>query len=340
MKIDIVFTYVDGNDEKWLKQKNKDHNNYYKSKKYTNKYNNKYNSNIDEIKYSIKSIEKYFKDYYNNIYFVTNNGKLPKCIKKKKNYYSILDSDLTGHRTYNSCSIEPYLHKIKGLSEYYLYFNDDMLLNKNTKLSDFINESGKLIWYEESNFFIKTANYFPIITKLYDFGDAGCNDSRIKLYKLLKLNNNPNPIAHCPRIFKKSLVYDFHKVFDKQLNEQKKRLFRSKNDFPFCDAFCFYYLNKNKIIYSNKYKTNILVQFDSNTISKLYNYIDKDSKFICIEDMRKNIFIDTHIKYLLDNELFSDNKHYNNNYIKIVILIVIFIFIILFYMSNYLKLLK
>ena len=31
--------------------------------------------------------------------------------------------------TFNSCAIELHLHRIKGLSEQFVYFNDDMVLN-------------------------------------------------------------------------------------------------------------------------------------------------------------------------------------------------------------------
>jgi hypothetical protein len=50
------------------------------------------------------------------------------------------------------------------------------------------------------------------------------------------------------------------------------------------------------------YKTRILVQFDNELLSKLLNKIDNYSKFICIEDVRKNSKVDYNIKKLLDRE--------------------------------------
>ena len=73
-KIDIVFTWVDYKDKEWIKKKNQDaikcNNNVMHN-------NNRYNSYLNEIKYAVRSIEKYFKNKYRNIYFVTNTGKLP-----------------------------------------------------------------------------------------------------------------------------------------------------------------------------------------------------------------------------------------------------------------------
>lgn len=292
--LDIIFTYVDHTDKKWLKQKLKDCN-------IKNYKINLYNSDLNEIKYSVESIKKYFKNNYRNIYFITNNGKLPYCIDKQDNYIPILYSSLVGNRTYNSCSIETSLHKIDNLSEYYLYFNDDVLLGKKTYISDFIDKkTNKLIWYTESNKIINFANKFPIITKIFDFGDNGCNESRNNLYKKLNYKKNPPPIAHCPKIFKKSIVIEFSKIFNKQIKKQKKKLLRSSSDFPFCDAFCFYNLKKNNIIYSNKYNTLILCQYNNNLLSFLYNKnITKNDKFICIEDMRKKKYIDKNVLNIL-----------------------------------------
>lgn len=297
MEIDIVFTYVDYEDKKWLMQKNEDLNQ-------PQILNNRFNSNLNEIKFAVMSIEKYFKNGYRNIYFVTNNGKLPKCINPQPNFFSILYSDLVGSKSYNSHTIESYLHKIHGLSEYYLYFNDDYILGNYVNISDFIHTSGKLIYYQESNPIIRLVSKLHFIANLFNLEDGGMNKARINLYEKLSLKPYPEPIAHSPKIFKKTMVEEFCKIFEKEIKTQKQRLFRSENDFPFIDAFCFYYLKQNKIIYTNKYKTLILCQFDNSLISELYNEKIKDEKFICIEDYRKENAVDNVVLKII-TEYFS-----------------------------------
>lgn len=296
--IDIVYTYVDFTDKKWLKQKMKDCN--IKNK---GTLNYRYNSNLEEIKYSVYSIEKYFKNKFRNIYFVTNNGKLPNCISPKDNYIPILDSDLVGYRTYNSTVIEANLHKIKGLSEYYLYFNDDMILMKKLKISDFIDKkTNKLIWYKETNKLFNLAtiksNIVSSILKIFTNADNGTIESRIRIYKMLKIDNN-SQMGHNPRIFKKSMVEKVCNKFKKEINKNIDRIIRSEKDFPFSDAFLFYFLKKNNIIFTDKYKTKILVQFDNKIISRIYNHMG-DYHFLCIEDTREKNEIDKNVKRLLD----------------------------------------
>jgi hypothetical protein len=301
MQIDIVFTYVDSTDKEWLKKKSKEKRIFLKEDKIKETpYNNSHDSSLEEIKYSVRSIIQYFKNNYRNIYFVTNNGKLPTFLKPHENLIPILDSELLGTTSYNSNTIETCLHKIPGLSEYYLYFNDDMMLTSKLQLSDLIKD-GKPIWYEETSKFINLFNNWPILSKLYDFGDSGCNLARQKTYDIIGLKHVPTPISHSPRIFKKSMVIDFCKIFKKEIDEQFERKFRSENDFCFVDAFCHYNKKHNQLIYSNKYKTNVLCQFDHNVLSRIYNWLD-NSKFLCIEDMRQGHHIDEYCLYLLKNK--------------------------------------
>ena len=304
MIIDIVFTWVDHTDKEWMKKKKQD------AIECNAKYNvnNRYNSNLNEIIWAIRSIEKYFKNKYRNIFFVTNAGKLPKFFKKCKNLIPIHDEDLVGTTSYNSCTIETCLHKIPDLSEYYLYFNDDMMLNKNLHIKDLITDDGKLIWYSESNKlfnnFMKIYSCYPFMNKVFNLKDGGCIIARNKTNKLLKLNKPPKPIAHSPRIFKKSLVEKFIDVFSKQINEQRHRKFRSSEDFCFVDAFCFYFEKNNLLEYRDDYETKILCQFDNIVISKIMNNIVDDinnCKFICVEDYREGYEIDEYCKEILDD---------------------------------------
>tara|TARA_Y100000590_G_scaffold65003_1_gene70190 strand:+ start:2055 stop:3002 length:948 start_codon:yes stop_codon:yes gene_type:complete len=297
--LDIVYTYVDGNDKRWLKQKKKDCN-----------INSvcRYNSDLDEIKYSVYSVEKYFKNQFRNIYFVTNNGKLPKCIKPKDNYIPLLYSDLVGYRTYNSTVIEANLHKIEGLAEYYLYFNDDFILMRKLKKSDFIEKkTGKLIWYKESNKLFNFAIKYPNITSntvkfFFNKSDSGCIESRDRIYNLLNIKDKiDGQIGHNPHIYKKSMVIKICTKFNDELIKNKDRIIRSEDDFPMNDIFCFYYLKKNKIIFTDKYKTKILAQFDNIIFSKIYNHLD-NSHFLCVEDVRKEKKIDSNVKKILDKK--------------------------------------
>lgn len=76
----------------------------------------------------------------NKIYFVTW-GHLPKWLNTNNEKLVIVNhKDFIPNETpaFNCNSIEPYIHKIKGLSEQFVYFNDDMFIGKNVKPTDFL----------------------------------------------------------------------------------------------------------------------------------------------------------------------------------------------------------
>lgn len=127
-KVDVVYTWVNGTENK-LKYSKIMPNSEYK----------RWRDN-DELKYSLRSLEMYA-PWVRNIYIVTN-GQIPNWLNLsipniKIIPHSMLYEDKNLLPTFNSASIEFQLHKIPGLSDKFIYFNDDMILGNYTTLSDF-----------------------------------------------------------------------------------------------------------------------------------------------------------------------------------------------------------
>lgn len=137
MKIDIVITWVDGNDPKWQKEKNK----YLKTEDNVN--NSVRFRDWDNLQYIFRGIENYM-PWINRIYFVTW-GHLPKWLDTTNPKLTIVNhSDFIPKEylpTFNSHTIELNLHRIKGLSEHFIYFNDDTFILNNLRPTDFFKKS-------------------------------------------------------------------------------------------------------------------------------------------------------------------------------------------------------
>mgnify|MGYP003649856153 CR=1 FL=1 len=86
-------------------------------------------SNRWEIYYSIRSLKKYA-SWVNRIYIVTNCEVPQRILNLGVVVVSHEDifPDLNCLPNFNSRAIESCLHKIEGLSEYFLYLNDDFIL--------------------------------------------------------------------------------------------------------------------------------------------------------------------------------------------------------------------
>jgi len=130
--IDIVITWVDGNDPAWRAEKNK------YSGKMQDTREIRYRE-WDNLQYWFRAIENNAK-WVNKIFFVTW-GHMPKWLNTDNpNLVVVKHEDFIPHEflpTFSNRTIEFNLHRIKGLSEHFVYFNDDMFLISPTTREDF-----------------------------------------------------------------------------------------------------------------------------------------------------------------------------------------------------------
>lgn len=135
-KIDLVYLWVNGQDKKWREKKNL----YLKDKNISEASggNCRYADN-DELKYSLRSVEKYLK-FINKIYIVTDN-QTPNWLNLNNKQIKIIDHSEIIPKKYlplfNSVALETFIPYIEGLSEYFIYSNDDCFVYKNTKADFF-----------------------------------------------------------------------------------------------------------------------------------------------------------------------------------------------------------
>lgn len=128
MDIDMVYLWVDGSDPKWVEKRNACIG------KPTDELENckgRYADN-DELKYSLRSVEKYA-PWIRKIFIVTDN-QIPKWLDTTNPKIRIVDhTEIMPPESlpcFNSTALEHQFHKIPGLSEYFIYANDDMFINK------------------------------------------------------------------------------------------------------------------------------------------------------------------------------------------------------------------
>ena len=125
-KIDFVITWVDDGDPKWRKE----------FELYSAKESGCINTDAcryrdwDTLRYWFRGVEK-FAPWVNKIYFVTY-GHLPKWLNTDNPKLVIVKHEdfipAEYLPTFNSYTIEFFFHKIKGLSDRFVYFNDDMFI--------------------------------------------------------------------------------------------------------------------------------------------------------------------------------------------------------------------
>lgn len=139
--IDFVVTWVDGGDPEWLEKKE------FYARKEGLVDNNKDNGEErfrewDIFRYWFRAVEKYA-PWVRNIYFITC-GQIPIWMNVHSSKIKVINhTDFIPKQylpTFNSRTIELNLHRIENLSEYFVYFNDDMFLNRVVYPTDFFRE--------------------------------------------------------------------------------------------------------------------------------------------------------------------------------------------------------
>lgn len=123
-KIDFVVAWLDSNDPQWKSD-------YAKYRNIKVKEDKARFRDWDLFKYWFRSIEKYA-PWVNKVYLVTN-GKNPDWINPNCPKLVLVNHKEIIHEkylpTFNANTIELNVHRIPGLSEHFVYFNDDFYLN-------------------------------------------------------------------------------------------------------------------------------------------------------------------------------------------------------------------
>ena len=124
-QIDFVVTWLDSLDPEWQKSYAE-----YSPNTKGDKSDARFR-NLDSFRYWFRSIEKYT-PWVRKIFLITN-GKFPDWINKDNPKIVLVKHEDYMPKeclpTFNSCAIELHMHKIEGLSEHFVYFNDDIIIN-------------------------------------------------------------------------------------------------------------------------------------------------------------------------------------------------------------------
>ncbi|HWK98682.1 MAG TPA: stealth family protein, partial [Parapedobacter sp.] len=139
MDIDFVVTWVDMNDPKWQKD----------FAAYSGKIDNKKNEVTEArfrdhglLKYWFRGVDK-FAPWVRNIHFVTC-GQQPDWLDtshpklRMVNHEDYIPKQFLP--CFNSSLIEIYLHRIPGLAEHFVYFNDDFFIIDHLQKSRFFTD--------------------------------------------------------------------------------------------------------------------------------------------------------------------------------------------------------
>nr|WP_233600802.1 MULTISPECIES: stealth family protein [Micromonospora] len=166
--IDVVYTWVDGDDSDWQTRKNAALREHGAAEiNVVGAHASRYASR-DELRYSLRSVVS-FAPWVRQIYLVTDDQIPPWLDVEHPMVRVVRHREIFGATgrlpTFNSHAIESRLHLIPGLSEHFIYVNDDMLFGRPLLPTTFFHANG-------------IAKFFPSPAQL-DVGPATVHDAPV-----------------------------------------------------------------------------------------------------------------------------------------------------------------
>jgi len=288
--IDVVFTWVDGSDPVWVEKKE-----FYmhqegsvcrwagRDRRFRNR---------DELKYALRSIND-FAPFVRRIFIVTDDQK-PNWFKSHPKIQIVSHKEIFPWPEYlpvfNSEAIEANLHRIPGLSEKYVYFNDDFLLGREVSPEDFFTESGQMKFFE-------TAWGIPNVLNEKQAQNActrtAWNTSQV-LKRLYGEDKKQRFLLHVPYVMRKSVVEEAEREFPEVFQKNSSLRFRSPDGYRVaCCLIPYVGLYTGKAIASKcdcyyfPFKSSL--SQDSQHAEKLF---ERRPAFFCVQDMVSKIHED------------------------------------------------
>lgn len=279
--IDVVYTWVDGQDQKWLNSK-KSHemDAGVPMEDFVDTPGRWHNR--DELRYSIRSIEM-FAPFVRNIYIVTD-GQCPNWLDQTNPRIRVVDhkeiflkdADLP---TFNSHSIECNLHHIEGLSEHFIYLNDDMLLGRLCHETDFFEANGIAKIHPEPLYIVPEL----IVPEDAEYIHAGKNV--VELFQD-RLDISPkNTMRHIPYSIRRSVMFDLESEYRDDFSRTSSNRFRSVSDIsPISFMYCHYAFAKGIAVVEES--SHRYIPLWARTLPRTLDFVEKSRKykFICLND--------------------------------------------------------
>ena len=229
--IDLVYTWVDGDDPAW--QRRRDESLGLSGEPSRDGATSERYRSFDELRFSLRSVHQHV-PWAGRIHLVTDR-QVPSWLDVDHPSIRVVDhteifADPAALPTFSSHAIESQLHHIDGLSERYLYLNDDVLFGRLADWATYFDRGGR------SRFFTSKARFAPRDPSPWETSvdNAGKNLQR-HLFSVTGWAPTTK-IKHTAHAQQRSLLAEMEDVFADAFKETSLSRFRSPDDVSFASA--------------------------------------------------------------------------------------------------------
>jgi hypothetical protein len=239
--IDAVYTWVDGSDARWRERRRQT---LARLGERGARLDGSATSDVrflsrDELRYSLRSLER-FAPFIRKIHVVTD-GQIPRWLdvhhpQLQIVFHDALFPDPSHLPTFSSRAIESHLHRIPGLSERFLYFNDDVLLSAPATPDSFFDEAGRARVYLDH----RRVVWDPSDPRYEVSVNVGARSSS-RLLEELGADRIEYRVAHTPYALSRTLLDELWCRFPKELEAASAHPFRTPGTVTPTSSLAQYY---------------------------------------------------------------------------------------------------
>jgi Stealth protein CR2, conserved region 2/Stealth protein CR4, conserved region 4/Stealth protein CR3, conserved region 3/Stealth protein CR1, conserved region 1 len=237
--VDAVYTWVDGGDPAWQARKAAalGDNDWVAAVSGQTANDSRYVSR-DELRYSLRSLH-YFAPWVRRIFIVTDD-QLPAWLDAEHPQITVVShreifGDTGRLPTFNSQAIESRLHRIPGLSEHFLYLNDDVFLGRPVTPDLFFTPGG-LTRFFPSAALVDSAPRRPSDAPV---NCAGKNNRRLIQEAFGRVLTRK--MMHTPHPSRRSVITEIEQRFAEHVEATAAHQFRHPDDISLLSSLQQYY---------------------------------------------------------------------------------------------------
>lgn len=292
-KVDIVFTWVDNKDLEW-QEKLKKHKKEIGREVLPVATDSARFENRNELFFSVNSVLHNL-PWVNHIYIVTDNQIPIWFINNKKitiiDHKQIIDAQYLP--TFNSHVIEAHLHKIPGLCENFIYFNDDVFVARPLQREHFFHRNNIASIYLAEKSLAAMRNKGKITPTLL------AAERCVGLLNRVYGSKVDSPLVHSYIPLKKSAYQKVWELFESEIKLFLKNKFRGENDLnlaTFLVPWLMYFEGKStpnfEICYYFNIRSNQAKTYYKNLLYK--KRIGHPPHSFCANDFKSDIHIENY----------------------------------------------
>ena len=236
--VDVVYTWVNGSDPEHLQQLEKTLVQLGRKPSADSVAAYRF-ADSEELRYSLRSLEKNA-PWVRHVYLVTS-GQVPYWLDLKSPRITLVThAEIFPNKshlpTFSSPAIEAHLHRIPGLSNRFLYLNDDFMIGQPVCLEDFVTPSGEYTLYLDvpigggppgNPFYASLENTDRMLRRRYGAAKR-------------------HFIAHVPLLLERDLLFELQSHFPVEYDLSSAGRVRSPTDVQFAMAYTYFLMSEQR----------------------------------------------------------------------------------------------